>query len=210
MPWISNHKHKIKEKSTKSSRSSSKVVGLRPADLWEFPTLLVTLYVDIDLVQTMAQVMTCCLMAPSPYLNYCWPITKAVLWHSMDRFVCAPNQWEPMLQCNVSHWLGAYTKWSLNSPENILLFCQFCISIALTIFSWMSASKCNCSASVALEVNIFYAEFWKKKKKSKYVSYVSVVIFEIEPVHPNKPSITYLLTQPWNDACGWNSTHRKH
>ena len=39
MPWISNHEHKIKEKLTKSSRSSSKVVGLGPADLWEFPTL---------------------------------------------------------------------------------------------------------------------------------------------------------------------------
>ena len=39
MLWISNHKHKIEEKSTKSSQSSSKVVGLGPADLWEFPTL---------------------------------------------------------------------------------------------------------------------------------------------------------------------------
>ena len=35
MPWISNHKHRIEEKLTKSSRSPSKVVGLRPADLWE-------------------------------------------------------------------------------------------------------------------------------------------------------------------------------
>ena len=39
MPWISNHKHKVKEKSTKSSRSSSKVVGLKPMDLLQFPTL---------------------------------------------------------------------------------------------------------------------------------------------------------------------------
>ena len=39
MPWITNYKHKIEEKSTKSSQSSSKVVGLGPADLWEFPTL---------------------------------------------------------------------------------------------------------------------------------------------------------------------------
>ena len=39
MAWISNHKHKIEEKSTKSSQSSSKVVGLGLADLWEFPTL---------------------------------------------------------------------------------------------------------------------------------------------------------------------------
>ena len=28
MPWISNHKHKTKDKATKSSQSSSKVVGL--------------------------------------------------------------------------------------------------------------------------------------------------------------------------------------
>ena len=39
MAWITNDKHKIEEKSTKSSRSSSKVVGLGLADLWEFPTL---------------------------------------------------------------------------------------------------------------------------------------------------------------------------
>ena len=40
MAWISNHKHKIEEKSTKIFRSSSKVVGFGPADLWEFPTLI--------------------------------------------------------------------------------------------------------------------------------------------------------------------------
>ena len=32
-----------------------------------------------------------------------------------DHFVYVPSQSEMMLQCNVvSHWLGAYTKWSLN------------------------------------------------------------------------------------------------
>ena len=31
-----------------------------------------------------------------------------------DRFVYAPSQWEMPLECNVvSHWLGAYMKWSL-------------------------------------------------------------------------------------------------
>ena len=31
-----------------------------------------------------------------------------------DHFVYAPSQCETMLHCNVvSHWLGAYTKWSL-------------------------------------------------------------------------------------------------
>ena len=33
-----------------------------------------------------------------------------------DHFVYAPSQWETTLQCNiVSHWLGAYTKWSLQT-----------------------------------------------------------------------------------------------
>ena len=40
MPWISNQKHKIEEKSSKSSQSSSKVAGLGPVDLWEFSTLV--------------------------------------------------------------------------------------------------------------------------------------------------------------------------
>ena len=39
MPEIWNHKHEIEEKSSKSSRPSSKVVGLGLADLWEFPTI---------------------------------------------------------------------------------------------------------------------------------------------------------------------------
>ena len=44
-----------------------------------------------------------------------------IIWNSIkyclcnrDNFVYAPSQWETTLQCNVvSHWLGAYTKWSL-------------------------------------------------------------------------------------------------
>ena len=37
MPWIANYKRRIEQKSTKSSRSSSKVVVLGPAEL---PTLI--------------------------------------------------------------------------------------------------------------------------------------------------------------------------
>ena len=34
--------------------------------------------------------------------------------YTKDHFVYAPSQWETTLQCNVvSHWLGAYTEWSL-------------------------------------------------------------------------------------------------
>ena len=31
---------------------------------------------------TLAQVMSCCLMAPSLYLNQCWRLKSEVLWHS--------------------------------------------------------------------------------------------------------------------------------
>ena len=31
-----------------------------------------------------------------------------------DHFVNASSQWETTLQCNVSHWLGSFTKWSLD------------------------------------------------------------------------------------------------
>ena len=33
---------------------------------------------------TLAQVMAWCLMAPSHYLNRCWPMISEVLWHSPD------------------------------------------------------------------------------------------------------------------------------
>ena len=45
-----------------------------------------------------------------------------------DHFVCAPSQWETTLQYNVvSHWLGAYTKWSLQ-----ITFC--CIDVTHSVF----------------------------------------------------------------------------
>ena len=46
---------------------------------------------------TLAQVMVCCLMAPSHYLNQCWLIISKVHWHSFDynfrRDIAAINHW---------------------------------------------------------------------------------------------------------------------
>ena len=41
----------------------------------------------------------------------CGPISR-------DHFVHAPSQWETTSYCNVTHWLGGYTKWSLNQKFN--------------------------------------------------------------------------------------------
>ena len=49
------------------------------------------------------------------YGNIC-SITDVSSQLPRDHFVYASSQWETTLQCNVvSHWLGAFTKWSLNS-----------------------------------------------------------------------------------------------
>ena len=48
---------------------------------------------------TLAQVMACCLTAPSHYLNHCWLIIIEDFYR--DYFVHAPSQWEMTLQCNI-------------------------------------------------------------------------------------------------------------
>ena len=54
----------------------------------------------------------------SNYLTQLW--TKCILLCHIQWFnVNMPSQWETMLQCNsVSHWLGAFTKWSLHIGAN--------------------------------------------------------------------------------------------
>ena len=38
-------------------------------------------------LSTLAQVMACCLMAPSHYLNQCWLIISKVMWHSSEGII---------------------------------------------------------------------------------------------------------------------------
>ena len=56
------------------SRLNNQVNSLRPSDAiwrqWSWTTL--------------AQVMACCLTAPSHYLNQCWLIIRGVLWHTSE------------------------------------------------------------------------------------------------------------------------------
>ena len=46
---------------------------------------------------------------------------RAIAYHSCrDNSVYAPSQWDTTLHCNVvSHWLGAFTNWSLQPSERI-------------------------------------------------------------------------------------------
>ena len=75
--WISNYIH-VQQRDLIThpcpNFSSSLVNSLRLSDAiwWERSG------------STLAQVMACCLMAPSHYLNQCWLIIKEVLWQSYD------------------------------------------------------------------------------------------------------------------------------
>ena len=66
--------------------------------VWYFLILILWLHVDMintlrpsDAIwrqwswTTLAQVMACCLTAPSHYLNQCWLIIRGVLWHSSEK-----------------------------------------------------------------------------------------------------------------------------
>ena len=61
-----------------------------PGDLQKLQTLWVNSLLPNDVIwwnrsgSTLAQVMACCLMAPSHYLNQYWLNTSKVLWHSSD------------------------------------------------------------------------------------------------------------------------------
>ena len=69
-----------------------------------------------------------------------------------DNFVNAPSQWDMTLYCNVvSHWLGAYTKWSLHlmvvplivryGAYVVSLICVLhCVAVFSIILEWIEMS----------------------------------------------------------------------
>ena len=74
------------------------------------------------------------------------PVIEVWWYRYRDHFVHAPSQWQMTLQCNISsHWLGAYTKWSLS--HHWLWLSQSCHLIhqvqwnliKYTTFLWISA-----------------------------------------------------------------------
>ena len=69
---------------------SSAGTGMTKSRLCEYMRLRVNSLGPSDAISrhisglTLAQVMACCLTAPSHYLNQCWPIISHVLWHPLQ------------------------------------------------------------------------------------------------------------------------------
>ena len=76
---------------------------------------------------TLAQVLTCCLTAPSHYLNQCWLLINGVLWHSpMTNFIGRYQfiKWVEKYTCKISSTSprGQWVKCqSHNAPHYILV-----------------------------------------------------------------------------------------
>ena len=106
--------------------------------------------------------MAWCRQATSHYLSQCWLRSMSPLGHNglshiltaipllshlssiytytyRDQSGYAPSQCETSLQCNVSHWLGAYLDWSLHIHLKIfLLTCSFSMIRICSAKDWMS------------------------------------------------------------------------
>ena len=68
----------------------------------------------------LAQVMACCLTAPSHYLNHCWLIISKVLWHSSEDIVI--RRFEDTNQLSKITFLKldmSTARWRLKSPRSL-------------------------------------------------------------------------------------------
>ena len=72
--------------------------------------------------------------------RHCYNVTSSLTGRAHTQTMYAPSQWETTLQCNVvSHWLGAYTKWSLGLGEERIAGSFWHSHITITLFSYSSA-----------------------------------------------------------------------
>ena len=67
-----------------------------------------------------------------------WQITGVCYLRRGDHSVYVPSRWEMALHCNaVSHWLGAYTEWSLYDASNT------CTYVLYVMINWQHIKYSN-------------------------------------------------------------------
>ena len=85
--------------------------------------------------------------AVKPFSEYILFISRKQRKNTRDHFVHAPSQWEMTLHCNViSHWLGAYTKWSLVHIPGIILCMHLanerqCYKVTSSVIGWATMDQ---------------------------------------------------------------------
>ena len=79
-----------------------------------------------------------------------------------DRFVNMPSQWEMTLQCNViSHWLGAFTKWTLTHIHVSVDWMSISSGDGLSSFLCQAINYTWTSAELVHQEHISMISSWK-------------------------------------------------
>ena len=104
-----------------------------------------------------------------------------------DHFVYAPIQWETVLHCNVvSHWLGAYTKWSLQMRhwKNK--------GIGLSFWKWriMNSRNCPTNTKPRLSMPLYFHSF---------ISIYKHLIPKVNTTSCGLHSFKYQIAKLWNE-----------
>ena len=109
-----------------------------------------------------------------------------------DHFVYAPSQWETTLQCNVvSHWLGAYTKWSLLSMCSQWLHCFS--------LQWLLVLSCGDRAYNGLHCLAFFRGAWDHPQSSAMPSpeYELLTVGILHNPHVNSLACAFHIVVHW-------------
>ena len=95
---------------------------------------------------TLAQVMACCLMALSHYLNQCWLIIKGVLWYSLgNNFTGSAHE------LNLQHVFRDYTLKITTTPLMCQWsYCSLVLSQQFDVYIWPASLSSPWEAADAL------------------------------------------------------------
>ena len=102
---------------------------------------------------TFAEILDCCLTAPSHYINQCWQLINELLWHSSLELFC--REWSrcqspkciQKWQSHICHW---WTHWPLGNLDKILAIFK------LTLVN----DGCSISCEIDLKMNVT-EPYWK-------------------------------------------------
>ena len=126
-----------------------------------------------------------------------WRRTRGIRAYS----VYAPSQWDTALQCNAkSHWLGAFTEWSLNSFKSTSWRCRIkTLQFTCIVILWLGIDD---------KPILVYIMVWRRTRDNHYndvimgtmasqitsltIVYSTVIQAQIKKKHQSSASLAFL------------------
>ena len=120
---------------------------------------------------------------------------------SRDQSVNVLSQWEATLHCNISHWLGAYRKWSLPNAlwyrgcqnwHNIRFCCHYIILLDYDTFDfvmWKTDKACTICVTLWFNSSPPIAAYRHQWIASVLVQIMACRLFSAKPL--SKPMLGY-------------------